>query len=129
PLAETEPGKGMIGVGTWNTQAEFKDVKVTSPDGKILFTGDFKDGMKNWQLLGDGQWKVQDGALGQSAEKEFVRAIAGDRNWTDYTLSLKARKLGGQEGFLILFHLNGKEDRTWWNLGGWKNTQNALELD
>jgi hypothetical protein len=37
PLAQVA-GKlaGMIGVGTWNTEAEFKDIKVTAPDGKIL---------------------------------------------------------------------------------------------
>src|SRR5262249_1113430 len=36
---------GGIGVGTWNTAAEFKDIKVTAPDGKILLVSDFqKDG-------------------------------------------------------------------------------------
>jgi alpha-L-arabinofuranosidase len=127
PTAEAEPSQGMIGVGTWNTASEFKDVKVTAPDGKTLFESDFSQDTKGWQLLGGGQWKVQDGALRQTAEKEFVRAIAGDRTWTDYTLTLKARKLGGQEGFLILFHIKGKEDRTWWNLGGWNNTSDAVE--
>ena len=38
---------------------------------------------------------MQDGALRQTAEKEFVRALAGDKAWTDYTLELKARKLPG----------------------------------
>ncbi len=128
PPADVEPARGMIGVGTWNTQAEFKDIKVTAPDGRVLFTSNFADGTRNWQLLGDGQWTVENGALKQTAQKEFVRALAGDRTWTNYTLTLKARKLGGREGFLVLFHIGDKEDRTWWNLGGWNNTQNALEL-
>jgi alpha-L-arabinofuranosidase len=118
---------GVIGVGTWNTQSEFKDVKVTAPDGRILFTSDFSANSRDWKKLGDGDWAVQDGALRQKAEREFVRAIAGDESWTDYTLTLKARKLGGKEGFLILFHILNDEDRTWWNLGGWGNTQDALE--
>lgn len=127
PTVEAEPSKGMIGVGTWNTQAEFKDLRVTAPDGKVLFVSDFSGDTQGWRLLGGGEWKVQDGALQQRAEKEFVRAIAGDRTWTDYTLALKARKLGGREGFLILFHIKGSEDRTWWNLGGWENSRHALE--
>jgi alpha-L-arabinofuranosidase len=128
PEAEVAPVGGMIGVGTWNTAAEFKDLKVTAPDGKVLFISDFNKGTKGWTLLGDGaDWKAQDGALQQSAQKEFIRALAGDKSWTDYTLTLKARKISGAEGFLILFHINGNEDRTWWNIGGWNNSQDGIE--
>jgi alpha-L-arabinofuranosidase len=118
---------GMIGVGTWNTESEFKDIKVTAPDGKILLTSDFSNDASGWKELGDGIWAVKDGALQQSAEREFVRALAGDNSWTDYTLTLKARKMGGKEGFLILFHIANDEDRTWWNIGGWGNTQDAVQ--
>ena len=127
PDAENNVGKGKIGVGTWNTQAEFKDIKVTAPDGQALFTPDLARGTEGWELLGGGQWKVEAGALRQTAQKEFIRALAGDLNWTNYTLSLKARKLAGDEGFLILFHIQDKEDRVWWNIGGWRNTQHAVE--
>ena len=128
PEVEPEVTGGMIGVGTWNTAAEFKDVKVSAPDGKILFTSDFSGTTKNWQLLGDGaEWKTQNGTLRQTAEKEFIRAIAGDKSWTDYTLTLKARKISGAEGFLILFRIGGTEDRTWWNIGGWNNSQDGIE--
>ena len=41
PQAPTPTGR--IGVGTWNTEAEFKDIKVTAPDGKVLFESDFSD--------------------------------------------------------------------------------------
>jgi alpha-L-arabinofuranosidase len=120
---------GMIGVGTWNTAADFKDIKLTAPDGKVLFQSDFDGrGTAGWKLLGTGaDWKVQDGALRQSAEKEFIRALAGKREWVDYTLTLKARKISGAEGFLILFRINGNEDRTWWNIGGWNNTADGIE--
>ncbi len=127
PAPPTEQSTGMVGVGTWNTEAEFKDIQVTAPDGKVLLASDFSKDANGWQKLGEGEWSVQDGALRQTAEKEFVRAIAGDPAWKNYTLTLKARKLGGQEGFLILFHIQDKEDRMWWNLGGWRNTQNAIE--
>ena len=125
---EEKPPTGKIGVGTWNTQAEFKDIKVTAPDSKVLFTSDFSKNSDGWKMLGDGEWKVADGVLRQTAEKEFIRAIAGDKSWTDYTLELKARKLAGSEGFLVLFHINDDEDRVWWNIAGWNNTQHAVEL-
>ena len=119
---------GEIGVGTWNTSAEFKDIKVTAPDGKVLFSSDFANNSDGWKKLGDGQWSVKDGALQQTAEKEFVRAIIGDKSWGDYTIDLKARKISGREGFLILFHINDDDDRNWWNLGGWENTQHGIEI-
>jgi alpha-L-arabinofuranosidase len=126
PTAEVEPSKGMIGVGTWNTSAEFKDVKVTAPDGKTLFSSDFSANSDGWKKL-DGDWSVENGALREKAEKEFVRALAGDKSWVDYTLTLKARKISGREGFLVLFHIMDDADRTWWNIGGWGNTQNGVE--
>ncbi|TAL02110.1 MAG: DUF1080 domain-containing protein, partial [Verrucomicrobia bacterium] len=128
-IVEEKPPSGCIGVGTWNTAAEFKDLKVTAPDGKVLFESDFSKNADGWKFLGDGNaWKVQDGALRQSAERESIRAIAGDKSWTNYTLTLKARKISGAEGFLILFHIADDEDRIWWNIGGWGNTQHGIEL-
>ena len=55
-------------------------------------------------------------------------ALAGKREWTNYTFTVKARKLSGQEGFLILFRIGGNEERTWWNLGGWGNARHAVEM-
>jgi alpha-L-arabinofuranosidase len=57
-----------------------------------------------------------------------VRAIAGDKSWTDYIYSLKARKLGGAEGFLILFAVQDEETKSWWNIGGWGNQRHAIEM-
>ena len=125
-LEENSPA-GCIGVGNWNTSAEYKDIKVTAPDGKVLFASDFSKDSAAWKKIG-GNWSVKDGALQQTAEKENVRAIAGDKSWTDYTIELNARKLGGDEGFLVMFHLASDADRNWWNIGGWGNTQSGIEL-
>jgi hypothetical protein len=47
-----------------------------------LFSSDFSQNSAGWKLLGDGaNWRVQDGALQQTAEREFIRAIAGDKSW------------------------------------------------
>jgi len=128
-LPQDEP-HGGIGVSTWNTQAEFKDIKVTAPDGRILFRSDFaKNGLKGWTFKGAGEWSVHDGALRQTAEKQKVRALIGDSSWKDCTIELKARKLAGREGFMVLFNIRHEEDRTGWNLGGWDNKKDYVGLD
>jgi len=124
-----EDPRGRVGVGTWNTQAEFKDLKVTAPDGKVLFASDFAGkGTEGWTFLGGGEWSVKDGVLRQTAEKQKLRALIGDPSWKDYTIELKARKLTGREGFMVLFHNKHDEDRTAWNLGGWDNKYDAVLL-
>ena len=126
PASTPRPKRGMVGVATWSTQAEFKDVKVVGRDGAVLFQSDFAKDMAGWKPRG-GTWDVKDGALRQTGGGDGVRALAGDAGWTDYTLTLKARKLGGAEGFLVLFQNAGSDEKHWWNIGGWGNSRHALE--
>jgi alpha-L-arabinofuranosidase len=123
--AETPVYRGAIGLGTWATQAEFKDLQVTKGD-QVLFQSDFAQGTKGWRVH-QGDWKVKDGALQQSAPGTDLRIVAGDKSWTDYTYRLKARKLGGAEGFLIMFQVQDQDNWLWWNLGGWGNRMHGLE--
>src|SRR4030095_1398167 len=53
-MVNEKPPTGCIGVGTWNTAAEFKDIKVTAPDGKVLFQSDFSAGSDGWKMFGGG---------------------------------------------------------------------------
>ena len=117
---------GMVGVGTWNTRAEYKDIRVTAPDGRILYASDFTRGLAGWKTAG-GEWTVVDGALRQNAAGENIRAVVGDPAWTNYTLTLKARKLGGDEGFLVLFQTPDINNTVWWNIGGWRNSEHSLQ--
>ena len=117
--------RGKVGVGTWLTQAEFKDLQVTDGD-ETLYASHLTNGAGEW-TLGKGTWKVQDGALQQTAEETDCRATVGDVNWADYTYTLKARKISGAEGFLILFHVKDADSYVWWNVGGWGNSRTALE--
>jgi alpha-L-arabinofuranosidase len=118
---------GAIGVGTWRTRAEFKDIKVTRGN-EMLFTCDFADGTNGWRLHG-GNWAVEAGALQQKGLAENVRAFAGNKAWSNYTYSLKARKRGGAEGFLIPFLVKEENTKAWWNIGGWGNTRHAIEME
>jgi alpha-L-arabinofuranosidase len=129
-VVESNPGQpsaiaGAIGVGTWYTTAEFKDVRVEK-NGQVLYAGDFAQGDAGWRREG-GSWSVAGGVYRQGAEAAGLSCF-GDASWTDYTLTLKARKLGGAEGFLIAFGRRG-EDKYWWNVGGWGNREHALEFN
>jgi alpha-L-arabinofuranosidase len=126
PAVRRDRHPGMIGVGTWNTVAEFKDIRVAR-GGQTLFHSDFTRGMAGWKTT-NGNWEVSDGALRQTAEVENARAWVGDPTWSDYTLELKARKIAGREGFLIIFQSPGDQTTTWWNLGGWANREHGLDL-
>ena len=117
--------KGCIGLGTWATQAEYKDINVTK-GGSVLFQSDLTKGKDGWRVY-QGDWKVKDGALQQLAGGDDMRIVAGDPAWSDYTYSLKARKLGGAEGFLIMFQVEDDGNWIWWNIGGWGNSRHALE--
>jgi len=60
------------------------------------------------------------------AEKEFIRAIAGKREWTDYTLTSRrgrfpARKVSCHFASAALKTASG------WNIGGWVNSADGIE--
>jgi alpha-L-arabinofuranosidase len=120
-----DAGRGGVGLGTWNTQVEYQDVRVTR-DGQSLLASDFATGISGWRTR-SGNWQVKDGAFQQTAGGVDHRALAGDSTWRDYTCTLKARKLGGAEGFLVLFRAQDDRNWFWWNVGGWGNTQHAIE--
>lgn len=125
--AEPAPSEfvGRIGVGTWQTRAEFKDVRVVRA-GRELFASQFRGGAAPWRPRG-GQWKAVDGVYRQSAGHPGAVALAGDAKWSDYTLTLKVRKISGKEGFLVLFRVRSPHDYYWWNIGGWGNTAYGIE--
>jgi alpha-L-arabinofuranosidase len=120
------PPAGGIGVATWLTSAQFKDIKVTHGD-QTLIQSNFANGTNGWRARG-GTWTSLDGALTQTnTTAPDCRDNAGSNDWTDYTYTLKARKIGGSEGFLIAFHARGRNNYVWWNVGGWGNTRTALQ--
>lgn len=122
PLAASH---GAVGLGAWATQAEFRDARVTQ-GGRDLLAADFQNGAPGWRPL-RGDWQARDGVYRQTSGAVDVRSVSGDPAWTDYTFSVKARKTGGAEGFLVMFHVRDEANYTWWNVGGWENTRHAIE--
>jgi alpha-L-arabinofuranosidase len=128
PLAEAPNAAGCIGLGTWNNAAEFKDLKVVDPKGKVLFQSDFSKNIDNWTKKGQGDWSVNDGILKQSAIAPGVTAFVGEMSWKDYTITLKARKISGENGFQIYFHNTGHGERIRWDVGGYNNSTNEMQI-
>lgn len=124
---------GGVGLATWNTAAGYDDVTVTAADGTVLFEDDFSGGADQWTVTGPGgqptgDWQVVDGAYHQRELVEDARSVAGDADWSNYTVELTAEKTDGDEGFLVMFGVEGTGDYYWWNLGGWGNTTSAVEV-
>jgi alpha-L-arabinofuranosidase len=111
--------RGGIALGTWKTRAEFKDVRVEK-DGQTLFQDDFSSGASRWTQQADA-WVAINGALRNSNTVTEAIARAGDSTWAEYSLSMKARKISGEQGFIISVLVDG-DDRCLWNIGGWENS-------
>ena len=116
---------GAIGLASWNTRVEYTNV-VVKKGKKTLYQSDFNSGTPDWHFR-NGAWTTADGVFRQTAIATDCRAIVGDSSWRDYTVSVRARKLGGREGFIVLFNVVDDQNWIWWNLGGWGNTKHAVE--
>ncbi len=122
------PITGAVGLSTWATSAAYDDVKVTAADGSTLLSDDFSGDASKWTHTGGGSWSIQDGQYVQTdAAAENTMVQAGDPSWHDYDLHVKATKKSGKEGFLVAFGVKDTGNYYWWNLGGWGNTQSAVE--
>ena len=121
PIIKAPYSEGCIGLGSWNNTAEFKDLKVVSTDGKVLYQSDFKKNIDNWRKAG-GEWSVKDGVLRQSVIAPNTTAFVGDTTWTNYTITLKARKISGENGIQIYFRNKSNDQRLRWEAGGNGNT-------
>jgi alpha-L-arabinofuranosidase len=123
------PIAGRIGLSTFNTSAEYKDVRVER-DGQILYQSDFSRNADGWApetgRRNSGNWAVEDGVYRQK-DNAIAWSYFGEKDWQDITLSVKARKRRGAEGFIIG---TGYADdrRVQFNIGGWGNRQHAIQV-
>ena len=129
PIAQTPAKPVNVFVGTWDTQAQFDDVRVESGGAPVL-TQSFDAASPNWTGA-SGNWTLVDGVYtqtsGQKPALSQMVALPGVTTKSNYTVSLRAKKTGGAEGFLIGFGATDAANDYWWNIGGWGNTQNGLE--
>ena len=116
---------GRVGLRTWSTKVEYKDFKVVSGSDTLLV---MKDG-SDWDIR-SGTWEFGDGKCIQT-DLNFNNSLCytGEYSWTDYTLTVKAKKIAGIEGFIIPFRRDRDGDGLQLNLGGWANTRHAIQYE
>jgi alpha-L-arabinofuranosidase len=112
---------GMVGVGSYHTQVEYGDLTVTAPDGRVLLSPEQALETKQWTFAGE-PWQIEDKSIRPSSGESESWALTGDAAWEDYTIKVRARKLGGPEGFIVIFHAADGRNYQWVNFGGWGNT-------
>lgn len=126
-VAKSNVPHGAVGLGAWLTDVEYKDLRVTGADGKSLLSADAAMNIADWKFTGDA-WSSQDGTLRPTKPGESSWGVVGDPKWTNYTVSVKAKKNAGEEGFLVLWHAENSDNYNWWNIGGWGNTRTQAEV-
>ena len=119
------PIVGNVGVGSWKTSVQYSDVHVTNDVNDTLFSDNFSDA-ENWSAK-SGTWSVSSNIYSQTSTNTDCRSVSEYIAVTTYTYSLKAKKISGSEGFLIIFGYQDSNNFYWWNIGGWNNTKHAIE--
>jgi len=117
---------GGIGLATWDTHTEYKDIKVIQ-GGKTVYQSDFVQNPSEWQLL-RGQWQVMpDSGLAETADGPQRLAILKDRSFDSYTLTMKARKLDGYNAFIIPFAVKDSNTFLRAHIGSYVNVNCVFE--
>ena len=109
------PRKSRVGYATWGTQASFTHMDPLPKSGQPEFLS--------------GRWTMNDdGTASQRSNREQCMALCKSVIDSDhYTVKCRARKDSGAEGFIIVFNYVDDRNFSWLNLGGWGNTQHAIE--
>jgi len=119
PANEVPPTlAGAVGIGTWHTTIEIEDAAV---NGESIDPSHWK--------AESGRFEIKDGLYAQ-LDVETEPAISLGKTVYEgdtVTYTLRARKTGGDEGFLVLFGRGADMGTYWWNIGGWGNTQHAIQ--
>lgn len=112
-------------LGTWDTQAKFEDLKVTS-DAAVILKDAFSNDRNQWNPM-TGRWTLSEGAYIQNSGQMPALSMVTFDGSADYTITLRAMKTAGSEGFLVGFGAIDTANYYWWNLGGWGNTEHRIE--
>lgn len=115
---------GGIVLGTWLTSVDYKDLVIIDSNGKTIYTDDFTQWSK-----GNGDWvlNTETNILTQNSFDEKCTLFLDDVCPEEFTLTVKARKTGGQEGFQVGVLAEDEQNYTRINIGGWANTTAKIQ--
>ena len=113
---------GTIGLGSYATQCEYRNVKVTTADGKTIACNSTPFQKQR------GAWTVTDNTLAQTSNEQLTLSLLPSFSSNDFTLELQARKTGGMEGFFIYYGMD-EHGRNGYavNIAGWNNRTSAIQ--
>jgi alpha-N-arabinofuranosidase len=83
---------GRVGIGTWSTQARFRNLKVVSLDGKTLFDGlptAAPGAAKSWRVYGPGMASLTDDAPLNGEMCQLLSADAGETGLAQSALAVR----------------------------------------
>lgn len=108
--------QGGVAVGSWGTHNEFKDIEVKTENSTITVD------KSEWETT-NGDWSIDDnGVISQMSDNTGAVCYYASPDMRNYTLTLKARKLSGGEGFQIGVAADDAFNYYRVNIGGWGNT-------
>lgn len=88
---------GQVGVGTWSTRAKFRNLKVTSLDGTILFEGLPEPPKhitaRHWQAFGKGEVRVTSENPLNSDQCQFISSTEGETGLRQSPLYIHAGEI------------------------------------
>lgn len=118
--------KGSIGLATWDTQTEYRNIEVIE-NGNTVYKSDFVNNMKEWDNV-RGSWEVKDGAIAQTAQGPQRLMVLKDKSFETYTLKLEARKTGGTNAFIIPFAVTDRNNMLRAHIGSYVNANTVFEI-
>ena len=133
PIALQQMNNGVpvrnnyFGIATWATTAQFDNVVITDANGNNIYKDDFQNLRNEWNQNG-GTWLVENGVMKQTDIDNLGSInVCYHATGHDANLEMDATKISGAEGFLIAFSYIDSDNFVWWNIGGWANSQHAIE--
>lgn len=118
--------KGSIGLATWDTQTEYRNIEVVQ-NGNTVYKSDFVNNMKEWDNV-RGNWEAKDGAIAQTAQGPQRLIVLKDKIFETYTLKLEARKTGGTNAFIIPFAVTDRNNMLRAHIGSYVNANTVFEI-
>lgn len=115
---------GSVGLASWDTQVEYKDLKITK-GSKVLYERK-EPSARDWEFS-RGDWGIHNKVLKQSGEGAQRLAWLKGKIFDTYTLTVKARKTGGLNAFIIPFAVKDSNTQLRAHIGSWWNRYAMFE--
>ena len=122
PEEQTKEKSVQVGLASWGTTVEYRNATLTVDGVEQPLPG-----FDSWATK-SGEWKAGGQSVTQTSPAQAAILIAPPViNTRNYTIKAQARKERGPEGFLVMFDYYDRDNYSWFNIGGWNNTQNNVE--